>query len=355
MITTIKRANIRLRLERGLVRLQDVDAGNIVCEVIDISEGGCACRIDFAKVDRVAAGSWKTALAPGRILGSDFSQLLQVPGLLVPACEVRWVNASCATELVFGSSFSGLDEQTKSLLGQAIVQLASQKLRLSKTYAVLPSRAEIKSHTLETTASNQQLATPVTARMRPLRRVFEQITDFPVAPPRVDPKLKSHDTLTQVFAPFPVGATNVLPRQDPMLDRQTRHGVAYPVKFDFVDPEGNKLSEIAGEGHVRDFNEDGFMIEGPSPEFCSALDLQSREAIMLATIHTEISELVAKLQILSVKQSPRTGFWLYAVRIIDMPVADRARLRERYIRASFPQARTRAVSQIARVPRAVFQ
>ena len=62
---------------------------------------------------------------------------------------------------------------------------------------------------------------------------------------------------------------------------------------------------------------------------------------MLATIKTEVSELAAKLEIVSVQRSPTPGRWHYAVKIIDMPVAVRAQLRERYIRQSFPKAKTR--------------
>src|SRR5579862_1564985 len=107
----IKRAKVRLRLDRGTARLKDLNIGSVICDIIDISEGGCACKLIFSKVENESMNSWKTVLVNGRILSLDLSDSLNIPEFVIPECEIRWVQSHLAMELVFGVSFSGLNEQ----------------------------------------------------------------------------------------------------------------------------------------------------------------------------------------------------------------------------------------------------
>ena len=339
---TVKRAKVRLRLDRGTARLKDLNVGNVVCDVIDISEGGCACRLVFSKIDRGSIDGWKTILVNGRNLTLDLSESVNIPGFVIPECEIRWVQAHGVTELTFGVSFSGLDAQQKDVLENAIMSLASDKLRTTKvSQPTVLSSVETRQPISEAASFKQTIQLPVAERLRQTRRKFESYIDPSATTSRPVPssQLKTHDqshdprwsSLDSI--PSRPKEKGGLWNETQAQDRQQRHSAAFPIAYDFIDDLGNKLSEVA-EGRVRDFNEGGFLIEGTGPAFCSAMDLLNRGVGMLATLQVGVNQLAAKLQIVSVAQSPNEGLWHYGVRITDMLDVDRAMLRELYIRAA---------------------
>jgi hypothetical protein len=354
------RAKVRLRLDRGTALVKEMGVGTVVCDVMDVSEGGCACRLVFSRIGTESIENWQAVLIPGRILTLDLSESLDIPDMVIPEAQIRWVQSQRSTEVIFGVSFSGLNEEHKRSLARAIMMLASRKLRGRKPLPLpeQPKPAETPAAEAQPSPAVLRTRTPVAPVPRSIKKFETQVIKMPVrsqdeqspqesAPPpktsagsssrlRAQPRLRDTDWQIESAA-----SGKKESRKDiRALERQKRHPADFPVLIDFADASGRKLSRKAEAGRVIDFNETGFMIEAPGPDFCSSSDLIDRHIQMLATLQVGANELAAKLQIVSVK--PGAGQFLhYGLRILDMPETDRSFLRELYIRASLSNIKRR--------------
>jgi len=138
----VPRGKVRLRLDRGTALIKHLGAGSVHCELTDISEGGCQCRISLSQLSSEAVDGWRAALEPGRVLTVEITEPPEMHGILVPAAEVRWVQLQ-PTEFIFGVSLKGLSDHHSKLLSQSLMTVASKKLRAKKDGApVVPPPAE---------------------------------------------------------------------------------------------------------------------------------------------------------------------------------------------------------------------
>lgn len=158
----VPRAKIRLRLDRGTALLKHIGAGNVHCELTDISEGGCQCRIKLEDLSPEAAAAWTAVLSPGRVFVLELSEPVELHGITVPEAEVRWVQVK-PQELIFGVSLRGMSEHNSALLNQSLMLVASRKLRGRKeafaeregpSSAPPPARKPLSKRRFETTKTN---------------------------------------------------------------------------------------------------------------------------------------------------------------------------------------------------------
>lgn len=137
----VPRSKVRLRLERGVALVKHLGAGNVHCELTDISESGCQCRIELSQLSTEAIYGWRNALMPGRVVTVEIMEPQEMHGIVIPLADVRWVQFK-ETEFIFGVSLNGLSEQHGMLLNQSLMTVASQKLRKKDVTAVVPAPAQ---------------------------------------------------------------------------------------------------------------------------------------------------------------------------------------------------------------------
>ena len=324
----IQRAKIRLRLDRGTALLKHLKLEPISCELMDISEGGCQCRIILDQVSAESAESWKALLVPGRILTLEVTEPGELKGFVAPEAEIRWVKTPKPNEVVFGVLLRGLTAEQSQLLTQTLVAVATKKLGKKGATPLPQPRPVVPPAPPPPLPPSRQPA--YAARPASTGR---SITPTPAISAETQPQQQQRAAPKREFHAPAAGSAGAQSRAGQLMDfeRQKRFVAGFGVVIHFCDSAGRKLEPTLYEGRVIDFNEGGFMIEAPSPDSCPALKLQGAGR-MLATVRLPNYELACKLEILSVKEAG--AFWRYGVRILDMPEEDRARLRELYIRES---------------------
>ena len=127
----VPRGKVRLRLDRGTALVKHLGAGNVHCELTDISESGCQCRILLSQLSSEAVDGWRSALMPGRVLTIEITEPPEMHGILIPLADVRWVQFK-ENEFAFGVSLNGLSDHHSKLLSQSLMAVASKKLRAKK-------------------------------------------------------------------------------------------------------------------------------------------------------------------------------------------------------------------------------
>lgn len=155
----VPRAKIRLRLDRGTALLKHLGLGTAQCELADISESGCQCRINLEQLPAPSQEAWKGVLIPGRVLGLEINEPAEMSGIVIPEAEIRWVQM-LPTEIVFGVNLRGLSANHAQLLNDSLVRVASKKLRGKKEEppelraAARPERKSISKRRFETTVKD---------------------------------------------------------------------------------------------------------------------------------------------------------------------------------------------------------
>lgn len=127
----VPRGKVRLRLDRGTALIKQLGAGSVHCELTDVSEGGCQCRILLGQLSSEAIDAWKAVLTPGRVLTVEITEPAEMRGIVVPMADVRWIQFK-ENEIVFGVSLNGLSDHHSKLLSQSLMAVASKKLRAKK-------------------------------------------------------------------------------------------------------------------------------------------------------------------------------------------------------------------------------
>ena len=322
---SIPRAKVRLRLDRGTALIKALGVETLSCELADISEGGCQCRILFSQVSEETGAAWKALLVPGRILSLEITEPAELNGFMVPEAEIRWVRSPRPGEVLFGVLLRGLEPTHSQLLTNSLVSFASKKLRGRKGPEPEQSAPDVA----------VKPAAPAPQRSVSKRlRTFTSSSAAQTGEPRPAPaRSRGFETIPQPPAPYANPATATRSSQLMNADRQKRFNAGFQVFFHYTDMREKKLDETLYEGRVIDFNEGGFLIEAGPPRFCEIEQLDSKTR-MLATVMIPGAELASKLQILSVKPGNAKGLHHFGVKILAMPEEDRARLRDLYIRES---------------------
>lgn len=381
----LPRAKVRLRLDRGTALLRQLGASSLTVSILDISEGGCQCRVVFDDVDETTKEAWRQLLSPGRILSLEVAEPPELRGLQTAEAEVRWMRPNKHGHIDFGMALRDLGSDQLNILRTAMLSLASNKLRGRK-----PSEAEARlsaasrSGNTSTLESGQHTAaantvtqtgrhpTSVTQTGRqstaaPTRLVaFDEVPPPPPPPPpnartsgmhplRRTPapglaaamgslaesgayKRGASGVRQAVQPPEPPPATPAEPNKRDVelndLERQKRHFLQLPVNYQFCDHDKNLLDSNMYRGRTIDFNEGGFLLEGPSTDFCDPLQLPAKGVLMMITLESQPVPVAAVLEIRSVRQGNLApGLYQFGVQIFEIRDEDRRLVREMYIRA----------------------
>ncbi|HYF51473.1 MAG TPA: PilZ domain-containing protein [Planctomycetota bacterium] len=368
------RAKVRLRLDRGTALLKQLGVSSVMCAILDLSENGCQCRISLADVDEDTAASWRKLINPGRILTLEVTEPAELRHLQFSEAEVRWVKAAAENCLDFGVLLKNLDPEQVLTLNQAMMTLASTKLRKAsppgQAVAVPPpSRPQARVQSPAPSQSSAQATTIIDTFLPPpsdkpaLAPKLPEPAPTPAPPPpkapSSSPRLikptttirgkintevpapksgskKSGDTGVQELtasgrwrlssgnftspankgggAPLVAGKKpdpQEMPRADTSnLERQKRHVLAAPVFYQFRNEQNQPLDQETYDGRTIDFNEGGFQIEGPLPLGLKPESLLAEKWRLVCIIQAGGHELAAKSRVRSLDASPN-GNGLY--------------------------------------------
>jgi len=372
----LPRAKVRLRLDRGTALLRQLGTSSLSVSILDISEGGCQCRVSMEGLDEATQEAWRTILSPGRVLALEVAEPPELRGLQTTEAEVRWMRPNKHGHIDFGMALRELGADQLTILRTAMLSLASNKLRGRK-----PSEAETRLSAASRIGSmavlesgKQPAAASVTqtGRQNTAQATTRLVAfDEPVPPPPPPPNARTSGlhplrrTPTQglgasgmgqslaessaykrgasgmrpaVSPPEPPAATPAEPSRREMelndLERQKRHFLQLPVNYQFCDHDKNLLDSHMYRGRTVDFNEGGFLLEGPSTDFCDPLQLPSKNVLMMVTLESQPVPVAAVLEIRSVRQGNLApGLYQYGVSIFEIRDEDRRLVREMYIRA----------------------
>jgi len=371
------RAKVRLRLDRGTALLKQLGVSSVMCAILDLSENGCLCRISLADVDDDTAAAWRKLINPGRILTLEVTEPPELRHLQFNEAEVRWVKASPESCLDFGVLLKNLDPEQMMTLTQAMMTLASTKLRKSNT---LPAPSSLPP------PAKGRDPEPVAAKAAPNANVDAFLNVSPEAPPerlsaqsapgianpaskappaplpKTEKKAADKPGLQSTVKTSPAALTasgrwklssgmftqqkgvadparrsdpQELPRQDTSnLERQKRQVLAAPVFYQFRDERNQPPDQETYEGRTIDFNEGGFMIEGPLPLSINEDSVHAGKWVVVCIIQVGGHELAARCRVRTLQPSPNADYLrLWGLQIVDMSEEDRRILREIYIRA----------------------
>lgn len=371
----LPRAKVRLRLDRGTALLRQIGTSSLSVSILDISEGGCQCRVSMEGLDEATQEAWRVILSPGRILALEVAEPPELRGLQTSEAEVRWMRPNKHGHIDFGMALRELGPDQLSILRTAMLSLASNKLRGRK-----PSEAETRlsaasraANTAVMESGKQPAAASVTQTGRQTAQATTRLVAFedPVPPPppptptrttgmhplRRTPtqglgssgmgqslaessayKRGSSGVRSAVNPPEPPAATPSETSRREMelndLERQKRHFLQLPVNYQFCDHDKNLLDSHMYRGRTVDFNEGGFLLEGPSTDFCDPLQLPSKNVLMMVTLESQPQPVAAVLEIRSVRQGNLApGLFQFGVSIFEIRDEDRRLVREMYIRA----------------------
>lgn len=358
------RANVRLRLEKGTLLLRQSGASALSCVLMDLSEGGCQCRLSPDAMDPETADTWRNILVPGRILQLE---VLEPPSLsnFQADAEVRWIRAGKENTIEFGASFKELGFVQKQMLGQTLVTFASNKLRTQKqaTDALKTERKgsadpDSLPSTLGTPFGEMRAAVPPPPLPEQPKVPppggsqppgFRSPQPFkPTSTYRAAPPLAAQDSASAKM-PFPSPRTTrkfeTLPPAQSVTqnvsrpgnltdaERQSRFSLVLPVNFQFCDRKGGIFGG-ALSGRTIDFTEGGLQLEGPAPDFCEPDQLMNNGASVNITIQAMPRDISSLCRVCVVRPSDeQPGHWLYGLKFVNMSEDDRRVLREMYIRA----------------------
>jgi hypothetical protein len=319
------RANVRLRLDRGTVLIKQFGMTSVSCVIVDLSESGCQCRLMLGELDAASAMAWKTILMPGRILTIELTEPPELQNLMINEAEVRWVRpGKTDTELDFGFSLANTDPQQKQVLGEAMLNIAADKLRAKKAEENKRS-GRLPAQSAQPVESSPPPA-PVTSTQASLvPRESSAHTSF-----ERDPDAPSSGSRSAVGRHVSAAAA----ASDTTFQRQKRHRLIVPVLYRFRDSSGNILDAEMYKGHTLNFNEGGFQIEGPASKFCEPGDLLTKNAYVQATFNMQPTDIIAGCRVRTVEPSPDLrGCFILGLQLIDISETDKRTIRELYIRA----------------------
>jgi hypothetical protein len=349
----LPRAKVRLRLDRGTALLKQFGASVLTCTILDISEGGCQCRISLDEVDNETAESWQQILSPGRLLMLELTEPPELRALQSAEAEVRWMHPNKHGYIDFGMALRDLTREQLNVLQRAMLSLASNKLRgrklteaelklsnASRVANIAPAReagAKTKSgrHATASRLIAFEESVPTqearTSGLHAVRR--PQSGMYPHASESGTFRRPGSDANLPSTTPPPTEAA-ILEREMQALERQKRHALQLGITFQFCDSTRTLLDTEIYYGRTVDFNEGGFLLEGPPSDFCDPLQLPSREVKMLAKLASTPQEIACLLHIRSVRQGTLgPDVYQYGVQIAEIADEDRRALREMYIRA----------------------
>jgi len=369
----LPRAKVRLRLDRGTALLRQLGASSLTVSILDISEGGCQCRVMLDEVDETTKEAWRQLLTPGRILTLEVAEPPELRGLQTSEAEVRWMRPNKHGHIDFGMAMRDLGADQLTILRTAMLSLASNKLRGRKA-----SEAEMRLGAASRTSNTQVLesgkhpAAAVTQTGRHPTAAPTRLVAFEEVPPPPPPPAPSARTSgmhparrtnvpglaasmgslaesgaykrgasgmnAAVQPPEPPPATPVEPNRRDMelndLERQKRHFLQLAVNYQFCDHDKNLLDATMYRGRTIDFNEGGFLLEGPATDYCDPLQLPAKNVLMMVTLESQPQPVAAVLEIRSVRQGNLApGLYQYGVQIYEIRDEDRRLVREMYIRA----------------------
>lgn len=369
------RANVRLRLDKGTLLIKQFGMTSVTCVIVDLSESGCQCRLELTDLDPATAMAWKTILMPGRVLSVELSEPPELQGLTIKEAEVRWVRPGRSdSELDFGFNLANLDPQQKQVLGEAMLNIAAEKLRAKKAaeeskrsgrYAAQRAQNVEAGDPPAPVTSTQASLIPresLTPHDSPAPREREPLTAREPLAPRESFSPRERDTASSAFRPHDSGEMRstgpkpMEPRHEPResrppsrqfhaspsastasdttFQRQKRHRLIVPVTYRFRDSSGNVLDAEQFKGHTLNFNEGGFQIEGPGSSYCLPDTVVARSVYVDATFSTQPTEITAGCRIRSADPSPDVrNYWIFGLQLIEISEADKRLIREMYIRA----------------------
>lgn len=368
----LPRAKVRLRLDRGTALLRQIGASSLSVSILDISEGGCQCRVSMEGLDEATQEAWRTILSPGRILALEVAEPPELRGLQTSEAEVRWMRPNKHGHIDFGMALRELGSDQLSILRTAMLSLASNKLRGRRpseaetrlaaasrigNTAVLesgkhPAAAVTQTGRQTTAAATTRLVAfedpvppppppPPSARtsgMHPMRRTAAQGLGSGLNQALSDSPSYKRGASGLNAAVEPPAATPAEPNRRDMelndLERQKRHYLQLPVNYQFCDQAKNLLDPTMYRGRTIDFNEGGFLLEGPATDYCDPLQLPSKNVLMMITLESQPQPVAAVLEIRSVRQGNLgPGMYQFGVQIFEIRDEDRRMVREMYIRA----------------------
>jgi hypothetical protein len=292
------RAEVRLRLDRGTAVLREYGLAGVLCALVDLSEGGCQCRICLDDLDDASSNAWKSILNSGRVLSLEMTEPPELRGLAFKEAQVRWVRELKDNVVEFGLHLGSPAPEQKQILGQVLLAFATNKLR----------RAVASGSAAAAFLGADVVAEPAAEEQKASKAAHTDVLDIDVAMAR----------------------RGEMPRLRP-----SRHKYYLPAVFEFCGAKGEEWEPGLHQGRTVDLSEGGFLLEGPAPECCDAKDLAKREAHARVTIRTSDHDVKGFCRVRSVAPSKnlRDG-WFYGLEIVEMADADRTHLHTLYERAA---------------------
>ena len=122
------RHSVKLGVEKGIVFLRAPGVPSLACSLTDLSQHGCNCTVCLSSLREETAADWKQRLTVGSRLGMDISAPPHLPGLHVESV-VRHAFPDEENTMRLDLRFQEVEAQEACLLRQALLALATQKLR----------------------------------------------------------------------------------------------------------------------------------------------------------------------------------------------------------------------------------
>jgi c-di-GMP-binding flagellar brake protein YcgR len=302
------RQNVRLRADTadGSVCLRRAGAPALTCRLLDLSEAGCRCL-----VPATGAEAWESFLKTGAALEAEitFEPYLRATKV---AAEVRSRIPEEGGGFHLGLFFRDLPPEKRNTLSQAMLAIASEKIRISR---IILKR---------TTMTGE----------RPASEGASADAPKPPAP------MKLEDLMAQLDKPaLAVTSSSVLRAEKPNARRRyPRYPMAFPATYQFCGETGEPIDEALFRGRVVDISEGGIRLEGPLLEKVNPDDLKRGSVRLL--VHVSVPEELTGLcrsrvcKVLKAAEEAAPAQYAFGLQIIRMEDEQRRVLTQTLMRVT---------------------
>ncbi|MEI6233699.1 MAG: PilZ domain-containing protein [Planctomycetota bacterium] len=156
------RSTVRLKAgtQSGTVVLRRVNTPMIICDLQDISEMGCRCMARVRINDWSDSEKWRALLRTGELYEAEITFDPYIPFIRLPI-EIRSSIAIPSDGYELGFAFFDLEPDHRQMLNQAMISIATEKIRNSKSLLKRENQTDSPDY-----ASASAPVTPVQMRAR---------------------------------------------------------------------------------------------------------------------------------------------------------------------------------------------